>query len=1055
MANGSDRQPGHGGCGGSGSCRSVTIALSLIYVTVGPPVLGALLIMVLYIPFNYGFSLIIRSYQIKQMQMKDSRLKFTKEVLHGMAVVKMYSWEEAFEKEIRRLRREEVKFLKKASLLTRFLQAVNAAAPVLVAISCFSWFVLSSSENLLTPSVAFVALTVFNQLRRPMALIAPSIQFISKATVCSKRINEFLQADELERPGHRVDDEDVSIVLENCFFSWIREKEHLKDVTLRVNRGEIHAVVGSVGSGKSSILSAILGEMTHLDGIRKVSGTIAYVPQTAWILNQTIRGNILYGLDYDRNKYDKVLRACELKRDVYTLPRCDATVVGENGTALSGGQRARVCLARALYQDCDIYLLDEPFSAIDGAVASNMYEKIFGAQGPLCKKTVVFVTHSVEFTKNATLIHVVDGGKIVDRGTYEELLERSEAFSEIKRERDEARRLGKTKEKSVIKQHRRPKTVMFEPPQPSNSRQVEAVAVGQIKGSVYLAYLRAFSYKWVVVFLALLCARYVVHALSSIWLSSWADDNAKMTDSAATTHGLLVYIALALGTVLLNIAALMSSTFGSIRASLDLHHPLVSALMSAPLLFFEETPLGRILSRIAGDIDIIDIPLPINIRLVVDSLIHISTVLVVISITMPVYIVFVIPFTIGYLMILNYFLPTNRQLKRIESAQRSCLLSVLSQNIEGAESIRAYRRVKSTILSFYEDVDSFLRCRYLSPATARWLSLRLELIGNVMIFVCSVLVSLFSEMDLITAGEVGLCVSYALSLTDLMNFSVRMMALSEANIVAVERIKEYHDIESEGPCRSDYPLTDAWPHSGAIEFHNFSIRYGNNEKFAVKNVTLSIRGGEKVAIVGRTGSGKTSIARGLLRLVDKSGGDIVIDGVNIADIGLHELRSRVTIIPQDPMLFSSTLRFNVDPFNRFADSDIWLALEACQLKQLVSKQNDGLLMEIEEAGKNISIGERQLICLCRSLLEGGRILILDEATASLDHATQTLVNAIVREHFRHATTIAIAHRLETIGHSDRVAVVEDGEVVEFDTPENLLLKPDSIYREMVDMQKAY
>lgn len=744
----------------------VTIALSLIYVTVGPPVLGALLIMVLYIPFNYGFSLIIRSYQIKQMQMKDSRLKFTKEVLHGMAVVKMYSWEEAFEKEIRRLRREEVKFLKKASLLTRFLQAVNAAAPVLVAISCFSWFVLSSSENLLTPSVAFVALTVFNQLRRPMALIAPSIQFISKATVCSKRINEFLQADELERPGHRVDDEDVSIVLENCFFSWIREKEHLKDVTLRVNRGEIHAVVGSVGSGKSSILSAILGEMTHLDGIRKVSGTIAYVPQTAWILNQTIRGNILYGLDYDRNKYDKVLRACELKRDVYTLPRCDATVVGENGTALSGGQRARVCLARALYQDCDIYLLDEPFSAIDGAVASNMYEKIFGAQGPLCKKTVVFVTHSVEFTKNATLIHVVDGGKIVDRGTYEELLERSEAFSEIKRERDEARRLGKTKEKSVIKQHRRPKTVMFEPPQPSNSRQVEAVAVGQIKGSVYLAYLRAFSYKWVVVFLALLCARYVVHALSSIWLSSWADDNAKMTDSAATTHGLLVYIALALGTVLLNIAALMSSTFGSIRASLDLHHPLVSALMSAPLLFFEETPLGRILSRIAGDIDIIDIPLPINIRLVVDSLIHISTVLVVISITMPVYIVFVIPFTIGYLMILNYFLPTNRQLKRIESAQRSCLLSVLSQNIEGAESIRAYRRVKSTILSFYEDVDSFLRCRYLSPATARWLSLRLELIGNVMIFVCSVLVSLFSEMDLITAGEVGLCVSYALSVVD-------------------------------------------------------------------------------------------------------------------------------------------------------------------------------------------------------------------------------------------------------------------------------------------------
>ncbi|XGW03809.1 hypothetical protein V3C99_015173, partial [Haemonchus contortus] len=1042
----------------------IAIALSLIYITIGPPVLGAVIVMLLYIPFNYCFSLIIKSYQAKQMQMKDNRVKFTKEVLYGITVVKMYAWEEAFEKKICHLRKEEVKLLKKAMLLTRVLQAINAAAPFLVAIACFSWFVLSSSNNILKPSIAFVALTIFNQLRRPMALIAPAVQFISKALVCSKRIDEFLQADELVRQKQNMEDEITPIALDNCFFSWGKEKEHLKDISVKVQRGEFHAVVGSLGGGKSSLLSAILGEMTQLDGTRKVCGTVAYVPQTAWILNQTVRANILYGMDYDRNKYDRIMKACELKKDIFGLPRCDATVVGENGTALSGGQRSRISLARALYQDSDIFLLDDPFSAVDATVAKSIYEKLLAPGGLLAAKTVILITHSIGFTKNATVIHVMDGGRIVDRGTYEELLQRSIVFSQIKRELEEIQKKEKNVDEAPVRRSKKPKTVMFEPQQPPNTRQSEAVAVGSIEMNVYLTYLKAFSYKWALIFLALLFCRYIMQALSSIWLSNWADSNINKNNNSRTVRDLLVFVVLGLGTVFFNIVATVSSTFGNIRASLALHHPLVSAIMKAPLSFFEQNPSGRILNRLVGDIDIIDVPLPINIRLIVDSLMHIAMILIVISVSMPVYIVFVVPFTIAYVMILKYFLPTNRQIKRIESAQKSQVLSNLSQNYEGAESIRAYGRIKSTMLSFNEEVDSFIRCRYLVPATGRWLSLRLELIGNIMVLACSVLVSLFHEMSLITSGEIGLCVSFALSLTDMMNFSVRMMALSDANVVAVERIKEYHDIESEQHGATDYPLLDTWPHSGAIDFHKFSIQYGNSESFAVKDVTLSIKGGEKVAIVGRTGSGKTSIARGLLRLVQKSSGDIFIDGVNISCLSLHELRSRITIIPQDPVLFSSTIRFNVDPFDRFADSDIWQALEACQLKDMVSKNELGLMAEIEEGGKNISIGERQLLCLCRSLLEGGTILILDEATASLDHATQALVDAkyyrcitfwVVREHFRHATTITIAHKLDVVGGCDRIAVMEDGEVVEFDAPYNLLAREDSIYRELVESKKSH
>ncbi|VDL78274.1 unnamed protein product [Nippostrongylus brasiliensis] len=931
-------------------------------MTIGVPAVGAVLVMLLYVPFNYICSRIIKSYQVKQMQLKDRRLKFTSEVkmfrmsvfqlvIHGISIVKMYTWEEAFEKEISELRNKEVSYLRKASLLTRVVQSVNSAAPYMVAIACFSWFVLSSPENILMPSVAFVALTVFKKLRRPMALLAPSIQFISKAIVCGSRINDFLQAEELERSKDVEGDDEISITLENCFFSWKNEKEHLKDV----------------------------------------------IVATQWFLCPKCSLS-RYRLRYtcNREKYTPWLDLWEVGSQ-----RCCQRFLG---TALSGGQRSRVCVARALYQDCDIFIMDEPFSSVDASVACSMYEKMFGRQGALLKKTVVYATHSIEFTKNATLIHVLDATKL----------------------------------------HKKTKTVMFEPPQPPDVRQVETVAEGRIKGNVYLTYLKALSYKWVTVFLVLIICHYITQALSNVWLSRWANNNAKQTDSSNTTDGLIIYVILGVVIVLLNIAAAISSTYGSMRASLALHRPLVKSIMRAPLQFFEETPIGRILSRLSGDVDIIDIPLPMNIRLVVDSIIHVRTL-------KPSFLashwklhercymrnlsdcdniggdqhidacICRIRRTIYYMLrddplntcFQKYFLPSNRQIKRIESAQRSQLLAVLSQNIDGADSIRAYRRVKTTLLSFYEDVDSFVRCRYLAPATARWLTLRLELIGNIMVFACAVLVALFNEMDLITAGEVGLCVSYALSITDLMNFSVRMMALSEANIVAVERIKEYHDLESESNTRSDYPLLDSWPHSGTIEFRNFCIRYGKSEKMAVKNLTLTIKGGEKIGIVGRTGSGKTSIARGLLRLVEEAEGDVFIDGVNIAELGLQEL-SLAELFIEDPVLFSSTLRFNVDPFNHFADSDIWLALEACQVKEMASKHKAGLLMEIEEGGKNISSGERQLLCLCRSLLEGGKILILDETTASLDYATQ-----VVRECFQQATIISIAHKLETIGECDK------------------------------------
>ncbi|PAV81687.1 hypothetical protein WR25_04720 [Diploscapter pachys] len=776
------------------------------------------------------------------MRHKDKRITFTKEVLNGIRVVKLYAWEEAVQKEIERLRKAEIRCLRAATLIARVLNSINASAPFLVAIVCFTWFILSSPQNVLSPQIAFVGLSLFNLLRRPVINIAPTIHFLTKASqlihilllrfmraiVSAKRLNAFLSEQELpvtaiKKSKYQTDEYEATVFFENATLSWGKMKENLRDIDFKVKEGEFHAIVGPFGSGKSTLLSAILGDLEVLAGERVVVGSTAYLPEIPWIMNSSIRANVLYDLDFDKKLYDKVVMATDFRRDIFALPRCDATVVGENGLRLSGGQKARLALARALYQDCDIYLLDKPFANLDAPVARTIYEKTLGNNGILAKKTVILVTNLIHFTKYADCIHIM----------------------------------------KAMSLKKKPKAVMFEPerPQDSKKKSLEPIKEGRIPKSVYILYVRALSYRWCLTFVLLLGIRYFLQALSSIWLATWSDVNAQAKNEGQlaihTMQYMHVYIALGILAIIFTMLAYISCTFASVRASVRLHKPLVSSLLRAPMSFFDKTPSGRILSRLTADLDTVDYSLAINVRLLVDTLMNIAMILVIVCVAAPLLLVFSVPFAVLYFVLLKFFIPSVRQIRRLESQQRSNLLSVLSQNIQGASSIRAFQRLKNTVIAFCEVVDEYVRCRILQPASYCWLTVRLELLGNLLVLFCISMAAFFNDRGYLTAGEVGLCAAYLLSLTDLMNFSVRILGQTEANVVAVERIKEYHELPQEDEWSSEYPLIDAWPHSGEIEIKKLNVRYGNHH--ALKDVDIHINKGEKIAVIGRTGSGPSTV----------------------------------------------------------------------------------------------------------------------------------------------------------------------------------------------------
>ncbi|KAH7710489.1 multidrug resistance-associated protein 1-like protein [Aphelenchoides avenae] len=1131
----------------------VVLALAYLYTVLGVAALPGVFVMASVIPLTVFSSIFTKRWQLQQMRLKDERLKMCSEILNGIKVIKLYAWEVPMMETIERIRKSELGMMLKSGLVTGALDAFNFSTAFLVAMFSFMTFTLMDpSKNLLTPEIAFVSVTLFNQLRGPMRMIAMLIRATIQLMVSNKRMKEFLVADEIdfgavERDAQ--DKESTSVILaKNATFSWETNEGTddddstatspiIQNLSLEVHRSSFVAIAGRVGSGKSSLLSALLGEMDKLSGFVSVRGSVAYVKQQAWIQNATLRDNITFGAPYNQQLYEKVIDSCALRPDLEILPHGDATEIGEKGINLSGGQKARVSLARAVYQNSDIYLLDDPLSAVDSHVGKHIIEKLLGPHGLLRNKTRILVTHNTSVLEQAEQVLLLEDGTIVSSGPYAELISNDKKFQQFIEEgkaaethssssvendetksvsdvvgefcadsavvschfseyedvdvplADEGDVVGSTPDfsrqtstisvlacrstrrtssrlknrqsrsvESIADVRQSPKSIAESEMAKTDRKLIkkEKVETGRVKLNVYQRYAKSDSYTFALSFLTLFVGFNAVMMGRNMWLSQWSDENAELAMQPNATHASLgdrlgVFAALGFLESACYYAGIMTLLLGGQLASKNLHTPVLERILHAPMSFFDTTPLGRILNRFGKDIDVVDSTLPQNFRFVTLCLCRIIFALLVNVITTPIFGAIVVPLAVVYFLALKFYVPTSRQLKRLESVNRSPIYSHFAESIQGASTIRAFGKAHEFALTSETRVDHFIRVKYHSVVAGRWLAIRLEFVGNCVVLFAALFAVLSNEWGIVTsAGLVGLSVSYAFSVTDALNMAVRQMSELETNIVSVERLKEYREVEQEAPWTvpDTKPPAD-WPQDGAIAFDGYATRYRPGLDLVIQEISASVKPGERVGIVGRTGAGKSSLTLALFRMIEPAEGRIVIDDVDIARIGLHDLRSNLTIIPQDPILFSGTLRFNLDPFGRYSDDELWTALEHSHLKDFASALADGLDHAITEGGENISVGQRQLVCLARALLRRSRILILDEATASVDLATDMVIQETIRREFAQSTVLTIAHRLNTIMDYDRVIVLDKGRICEMDSPQNLLLNRNSMFAGMV------
>ncbi|XP_074741575.1 multidrug resistance-associated protein 1 isoform X6 [Strix uralensis] len=1082
----------------------VILALYLLWQNLGPSVLAGVAVMILLVPINAVMAMKTKTYQVAQMKSKDNRIKLMNEILNGIKVLKLYAWELAFREKVLDIRQKELKVLKKSAYLAAMATFTWVCAPFLVALSTFAVYVTIDKKNVLDAQKAFVSLALFNILRFPLNMLPMVISSIVEASVSLKRLRVFLSHEELDPDSiirGPITEAEGCIVVKNATFSWSKnDPPSLNSINFTVPEGSLVAVVGQVGCGKSSLLSALLGEMDKKEGYVVVKGSVAYVPQQAWVQNATLEDNVIFGREMNESRYKRVIEACALLPDIEILPTGDKTEIGEKGVNLSGGQKQRVSLARAVYCNADVYLFDDPLSAVDAHVGKHIFEKVIGPKGILKNKTRVLVTHAINYLPQMDTILVMSDGEISEMGSYQELLKQDGAFAEFLRTYANAEQSmensdsdtslegviqpletdtnspsgkeGKPIENGALvneapgklmhrqlsnsstysrdtgkTQHQSSTAELQKPLAEKNSwklTEADTAKTGRVKATVYWEYMKAIGLFISFLSIFLFMCNHIASLSSNYWLSLWTDDPVINGTQQYTNVRLGVYGALGISQGIAVFGYSMVVSIGGIFASRHLHLNLLHNVLRSPMSFFERTPSGNLVNRFSKEIDTIDSTIPPIIKMFMGSTFNVIGACIIILLATPIAAVIIPPLGLVYLFVQRFYVATSRQLKRLESVSRSPVYSHFNETLLGVSVIRAFEEQKRFIKQNDVKVDENQKAYYPSIVANRWLAVRLEYVGN-----CIVLfAALFAVIarNKLSAGLVGLSVSYSLQITAYLNWLVRMSSELETNIVAVERVKEYAEMEKEAEWSIEQTApASTWPTEGKVEFRGYGLRYREDLDLVLKNINVTINGGEKIGIVGRTGAGKSSLTLGLFRINEAAEGEIIIDGINIAKIGLHDLRFKITIIPQDPILFSGSLRMNLDPFDQHSDEDIWRSLELAHLKNFVSSLPDKLNHECAEGGENLSVGQRQLVCLARALLRKSKILVLDEATAAVDLETDKLIQSTIKSQFEECTVLTIAHRLNTIMDYTRVLVLDRGEVVECGSPDHLLQEKGIFY----------
>nr|XP_060609998.1 ATP-binding cassette sub-family C member 10 [Anolis sagrei ordinatus] len=1070
------------------------ITLYLLYQQVGVAFLGGLALALLLVPINKVIANRMMESNKELLKHKDVRVKLMTEFLCGMRVIKFYTWEQHFGTKVHACRARELKSLQALKYLDAVCVYLWAALPVVVSIVIFITYVLLGHQ--LSATKVFTALALIGMLILPLNNFPWVLNGILEAKVSLDRIQHFLELTDQDLDAYysRAGPSDPCSLLEmhNTSFSWSTpsydNSEPQRPSTslqlyiqdLKVAKGALIGVVGKVGCGKSSLLAAITGELRRQGEqvyIWNLDKGFGLATQEPWIQFTTIRENILFGKEYDARFYQKVIEACALTDDLNILPAGDQTEVGENGVTLSGGQKARVALARAVYQEKELYLLDDPLAAVDADVANHLMQKCI--LGILGHKTRILCTHRTEFLEKADILLLMDNGKIIQTGPPGEILPLVEAASNF-------RRMDKRKEDKISTVDNQEEVI--EPEEEESDRakcllkQEEEKKEGAVAFQVYKVYWVAVGTCLAVSILFSLLLMQGSRNVSDWWLSNWISSlppagNTTINNTlflpnlqlllfspgglvspvlvSSTSNGtsdvkfyLTVYGCIAGANSIFTILRAFLFAYGTIHAATVIHNRLLRRVVKATMTFFDTTPTGRILNRFSSDLYCVDDTLPFVLNIFLANIFGLLGMLVMITYGLPWIGLVLLPLAVIYYSIQRYYRCTSRELKRLYSLTLSPIYTHFSETLTGLSTIRATRATDRFETENQERLELNQRCRFASNTAMQWLDIRLQMIGVAVVTAIAGIAIVQHQKKLGNPGLVGLALSYALSVTNLLSGLITSFTQTETMMVSVERTEEYATEIPIEPQEKLIQVRPDWPSQGHIEFQQVVLAYRPDLPNALDGVTFTIYPGEKVGIVGRTGSGKSTLFLALFRMVELTGGQILLDNIDTSSVGLKELRSRLAIIPQDPFLFSGTVRENLDPQGQHTDNDLYQVLEQCHL-QAVIKRMGGLDCELGERGKSLSVGQRQLVCLARALLTQAKILCIDEATASVDQKTDRLLQETIRQRFADKTVLTIAHRLNTILDSDRVLVMHAGKVAELDSPIILSQKQDSLFQHLL------
>ncbi|XP_060517682.1 probable multidrug resistance-associated protein lethal(2)03659 isoform X2 [Cylas formicarius] len=1058
------------------------VIMYLLYDIAGLTSLSGFCLLLVFIPLQMILGKLASIFRLRTAIRTDERVRIMSEIIVGIQVIKMFNWEKSFSSIIEKIRKLEIKQIRLASVIralhVSFSKFITRTS---VFLCILAYTLLGNRPN---AEYVYVISSFYSIIKTTMTSNFPqAVSDLAEVLVSIKRIETYLLFHEIKSKSatkqsqkkimhtstpliNAASKKSIGVYLHDLSAKWnpYLVENTLSEINLNVGSKQLAIVVGEVGSGKTSLLHVIMKELQITKGVKDVVGKISYCPQEPWLFPGTIKQNILFGERWDSKRYEEVLKVCALERDFEILPFGDRSIIGDRGVCLSGGQRARINLARAVYKEADVYLLDDPLSAVDTLVGKQLFDDCIA--GFLKTKCIILVTHQLQYLKSATKIYVMDGGRIVASGTYQEIQNSEDEFAKLcKADPEDAECRGGGNLSGSNSSY-----CPVSDEEPTEVK--ETRCTGSIASRVYRQYFKAGGgWCYTVLVFALFVLSQFSSSSADYFIKFWvnleqtryershrnhttvytyktiADESRSRLDLFFTTDMCFYVYSFIIGSVIV-LTVIRSVSFFQfcMSASVRLHNRMFARIVNATTRFFNVNCPGRVLNRFAKDMGSIDEKLPYVLIDTIQIALNVLAVNVVIASVDPWIMIPTLVIAALFYMYRNVFLKSSRNIKRIEATTRSPVYSHLNSSLRGLTTIRAFEAQEMLRNEFdaFQDVHSsafymFLCCNH---TFGFWLDF------HCIIYTALVTLSFFFIENETYGGNVGLAITQAMSLTGMFQWGMRQWSELENNMTSVERVVEYaEDVDQEaGTDEKEPPKT--WPERGSVEFRSVYLRYAKNEPYVLNNLSFKIKPREKVGIVGRTGAGKSSITAALFRLADVEG-KIIIDGICTQDIPLKCMRSKISIIPQEPVIFSGTIRSNMDPLGQYDDNAIWNALAEVELKDFVSDLKSGLDTKTLEGGANFSVGQRQLMCLARAILRNNKILVMDEATANVDPKTDALIQNTIRRRFEDCTVFTIAHRLNTVMDSDKVLVMDAGEAVEFNHPHVLLQNPEGYFSGLV------